>query len=327
MFKELLSDFKSLDIDELRYPGFVKKMDDEDKISYENVKKGKGWHEPNEDCPLCGCAKRVKIFGIFDIDYLECDSCGCAYVEKFPVDPSDIYSGEEYEKIAEISYLNNVDYRKERFGFERLGLVNEFVIADKKKASLLDIGCGTGWFLDVAKNDGYNVCGIELGKQLAKATEERLKINIHTEALSTFKDSEMFDVITLFDVIEHVKDPIELMTSVYNHLLPGGVAIIFTPNLNSFAIQTLKENSSLVCPCDHIFLFSEKSIRKISEKLDFSVVYTATKGSDIIDMYAHYDQTLEQREAALFLRDNSNALQAMIDQSNSGNHLRMVLRK
>jgi 2-polyprenyl-3-methyl-5-hydroxy-6-metoxy-1,4-benzoquinol methylase len=327
MYKELLAGFKPLDIKELRYPGFVNKLEEEDKISFENVKKGKGWQSPNQNCPLCGCVGGKKIFGTFDLFYIACPDCGCAYVEKFPVDPSDIYSDEEYEQIAASSYLDNVDYRKERFGVERINLVKNNIKKNPNDAKLLDVGCGTGWFLDVAKENGFNVCGIEFGEHLAKATEKRLGIKVYTEALSSFEKTEVFDIITMFDVIEHVKDPRKLLESMYDHLVSGGIGVLFTPNLDSFAIQTLKEHSSLVCPCDHTFLFNEKSLRKTGEQIGFEVIYSATKGSDIIDIYAYYDQFLEQHETAQFLKDNADGLQAMIDEAKCGNHLRLILKK
>ena len=159
------------------------------------------------------------------------------------------------------------------------------------------MGCGTGWFLEVAREHGFNVSGIEFGERLAKATQDRLNIDIFTKPLDQFEKNKLYDVITIFDVIEHVKDPRGLLNSIYDHLNNDGIGVIFTPNVDSFGIQTLKQYSSLVC-IDHIFLFNDNSLLTLCNNLGFDVLYSETKGSDIIDIYAYYDQHLKQKEVA-----------------------------
>jgi 2-polyprenyl-3-methyl-5-hydroxy-6-metoxy-1,4-benzoquinol methylase len=327
MLSEILKGFIPIDANKLRFPGFVKKNRQQIQTGVENVKKGKGWQDPNKECPVCNCKERSILFCRFDINYFQCGGCGCAYVEKFPVDTSDIYSDEGYEEIAKNAYLGNVDYRKQRFGLERLELIGRYLEKSPACSSMLDVGCGTGWFLETAIENGYNVTGMEYGKDLASFTANRLGIRVLVDSLQNIKEDLRFDIITMFDVIEHVVNPKELIKSMYHFLNPGGIGVIFTPNLDSFAIQHLKENSSAVIPVHHPFLFHEPSLRKIVEDEGFEVVYCSTKGTDILDVYVHYRDILDQQQVADFLRENCDALQAMVDTAGCGNHMRFVVRK
>lgn len=327
MLSEALRNFIPLDADQMRFPGFVKKNRQQIQTGFDNVKKGKGWQGPNKKCPICNCNEREVLFCRFDINYFQCGDCGCAYVEKFPVDTSDVYSDDGYEEIAKDAYLKNVDYRKQRFGVERLELIGRYLDKLPADSDLLDVGCGTGWFLETAIENGYNVTGIEFGKNLASFTANRLKIRVLVDPLTEIKEDTKFDVITMFDVIEHVVNPKELITSMYHFLNPGGIGVIFTPNWDSFAIQHLKEYSSAVIPVHHPFLFHEPSLRKIVEDAGFKVVYYLTKGADIIDVYAHNRDILDQQQVADFLRANCDTLQAIIDAAGCGNHMRFVVRK
>ena len=328
MLSEILKDFIPLDANKMRYSGFVDNYIQQLQAGFDNVKKGKGWRKLNEKCPICNCRERDILFCRFDINYFQCGGCGCAYVEKFPVDTSDIYSDEGYEEIAKDAYSKNVDYRKHRFGLERLELIGRYLDKPPAHSDLLDVGCGTGWFLETAIESGYNVTGMEFGKHLAGLTANRLKIKVLVDPLQNIKEDLRFDVITMFDVIEHVVNPKELIKSMYHFLNPGGIGVIFTPNLDSFAIQHyLKEHSSAVIPVHHPFIFHGPSLRKIVEGAGFKVVHFSTKGADIIDAYAHNRDILKQQQVADFLKENCDALQAMIDASGCGSHMRFVVRK
>ena len=328
MLSEILKDFIPLDADKMRFPGFVESNLKQIQAGFDNVKKHRGWRDPNEKCPICNCIEREILFCRFDINYFLCGDCGCAYVEKFPVDTSDIYSDEKDLKMAKDAYLKNIDYRKQRFGLERLELIGRYLDKLPADSDLLDVGCGTGWFLETAIENGYNVTGLEFGKDLASFTANRLKIRVLTDPLTEIKEDLSFDVITMFDLIEHVLNPKEVIKSMHHFLNPGGIGVIFTPNLDSFAIQHyLKEQSSAVIPVHHPFIFHKHSLQKLVEGAGFEVVHFSTKGSDIIDAYAHNQVILKQQQVAEFLKENCNALQAIIDASGCGNHMRFVVRK
>lgn len=326
MLKNVLKDFIPMDLDQMRFSGFLQKRAREIEICVQNVAQGKGWRDITQ-CPVCSSTERKVVFRRFEINIVQCNKCTCGYAEKFPVDTADIYSNADYLPIAQSDYLDNVDYRKQRFGTERLELIAEYFDNPSSKSRLLDAGCGTGWFLELAKKAGYQVLGQEQSRGLAEFTAKRLGIKVWDSKLTKIDKKEQFDVITLFDVIEHVPNPEEIIRSIYSHLNERGIAVFFTPNLDSFGFQHLKEHSSLVMPVEHLFYFTPDSLRNIIERVGLKVVYFATKGMDIPDIYSYYRDEMKQVQTANFLKENCDYLQAMIDASGYANHMRFICKK
>jgi 2-polyprenyl-3-methyl-5-hydroxy-6-metoxy-1,4-benzoquinol methylase len=157
-------------------------------------------------------------------------------MDAFPADIGDVYNHTGYIETQETNYSDNVGYRKKRFAMERLQIITIHLNKPAAGAGLLDVGCGTGWFLETARDEGYEVSGLELGRQLAQYTSQKLGIPVHTLPLTELPAIEQFDVITLFDVLEYASDPCALLKSISDHLNPGGIGLLFTPNLDSVGI-------------------------------------------------------------------------------------------
>jgi 2-polyprenyl-3-methyl-5-hydroxy-6-metoxy-1,4-benzoquinol methylase len=136
-----------------------------------------------------------------------------------------------------------------------------------------------------------------------------------------------FDVITLFDVLEHVPDPQSVLRAVKDHLHPGGIALLFCPNLDSVGLSILRERSSLVMPAEHLFYFTPKSLRRLIEQTPLEVAEFMTKGMDIPDIMSHFRDEKQSPEVAAFLAEQCRTLQAVIDSAGCANHMRFVVRK
>ena len=325
LFSKLLDKHNEIDLSEMRYPGFHKKRAKEIELCVKNVANGKGWRDIQQ-CPLCNTQRRKILFTRFDINIVQCENCSLGYAQKFPIDVSDIYSHKEYLKIAKSDYLDNVEYRMHRFGRERLEIIMKHISLPHKKARILDIGCGTGWFLEAAKEAGFQVFGQEFGKDLSAFTAQRLGIKVWSVPLTEISLSEKFDVITLFDVLEHVSNPKEVIYGIKNHLSTNGIAIIFTPNLESLAFWKLKEQSSLVMPVEHLFYYTGKSLRMIFDQVGLAVIEFQTKGMDIPDLYSFYSEVMENNHIAEFLKENCSVLQAIVNEAKYANHMRFILK-
>lgn len=316
-----LNNFLNIDLNAMRPEGFLEKEARQIEQTVINVNSGKGWAK-NEACPGCGSSNRKCIMQRFGRCVVQCQDCELGYMDAFPVDPEDVYSHEGYNATQEVNYLTQVDYRKERFAKERIGIIQRHV--SKPDARILDVGCGTGWFLEVAIREGFAASGLELGKEIAAATSKRLNIPVFTETLQNLEGK--FDVITLFDLLEHVTDPKAVLAAVRDHLNPGGIALIFCPNLDSVGLSILKDRSSLVMPAEHLFYFTPKSLRGLIEKSQLEVVEFQTKGMDIPDIMSHVRDDQQLPKTAAFLREHCDVLQAVIDSAGCANHMRFVVR-
>ncbi|GAA3566352.1 class I SAM-dependent methyltransferase [Snuella lapsa] len=197
------------------------------------------------------------------------------FLETFPR-PSedklpDYYNSEDY--ISHTDTKRNVFEKAYHFVRKmalkhKLDLINSFDLKDKK---LLDVGCGTGDFLKVAKDGDWEVFGVEPNeKARAIANQKTENATFETEQLLKFKESS-FDVISLWHVLEHLPNLQEQLNLFKKILKPDGVLIIAVPNYNSYDANYYKKHWAAYDVPRHLWHFSKTSISKLMEKQNMKV--------------------------------------------------------
>jgi 2-polyprenyl-3-methyl-5-hydroxy-6-metoxy-1,4-benzoquinol methylase len=241
-----------------------------------------------------------------------------------PRNLSEVYSGVEYLQQAKAAYLTNVDYRIQRFATERVNLIRRFLTVPDRVA-LLDIGCGTGWFLGYAKCVGFSVSGYEFSPDLVSFTSQQIGCEVYSGDISEVPGQ--FDVITLFDVVEHVPNPAELVTMLGDRLNEGGIILIYTPNFDSVGISVMRDRSNLVVPSRHLTYFNRQSISVLANLAKMRVDWFETAGIDIGDIKSLFEPMEERPADNELWQQLSDAVQPVIDKAGLGNHLRAILRR
>jgi SAM-dependent methyltransferase len=314
---ELISEFKQIDYDKIRPKEFLIRELEYSKKAAENVKNKNGY-QIVKNCDICNYTKFIKLIKKNNINIMECKNCGLVFSELIPVNINDVYSNQAYltETIEAIDKESL--YRKERFGKERLKILLKY----KKRGKLLDIGCGTGWFIELAK-EYFNCFGVEYSDDLIKYLIEK-NINVYKD-IDDVKNK--YDLITLFDLIEHVPSPRKMLKNIYDNLInDDGIILLFTPNYNSISFYKLGKQCSLLTPPAHLYYYTPLCFKRLAEDVGFIVENIEIAGIDIGDLYAQ-QLNIGNEETAKFLDDNQNWLQYSIDKSGIGNHMRIILRK
>lgn len=137
---------------------------------------------------------------------------------------------------------------------------------------LLDFGCGWGFFLSAAKEAGWEPYGLEPLPGHATYARSQLRATVVTDTLrpDTF-DREFFDVVTAFQVFEHLPDPAGDLLKLQAMIKPGGVVFIEVPNIDTWTVKLLgKHHRHFVC--DHINFFSLDTLAQLCERAGFEVV-------------------------------------------------------
>ena len=192
----------------------------------------------------------------------------------------------------------------------------------KKSGNVLDYGCGTGWLVEYAQSKFKNIEGYEPTKKLADITADNLNINI----FSDFKNRKIskYDIITLYDVIEHVSNPKSLVNNIHKMMNKNALLVIYTPNSSSFSFDYLKEKSNLVIPPLHLHFFNNDSLTYLLKK-KFNILYSKTMGFDVADIYSYQ----LEKNIKTFIKNfkDIKIIQKYIDDMFLGNHIRFILKK
>lgn len=151
---------------------------------------------------------------------------------------------------------------------------------------LLDVGCSSGAFLGAAVRLGYRAEGVEpAAKAAATAQAAGLKVRQGLLHEAAYADGE-FDVVTLFEVIEHLKEPKALLQECQRILRPGGILLVGTGNAAGWSARTMGahwEYFDIAKHGGHISFYSPQSLGKLAQQTGFAVASVQTRGVRFFD--------------------------------------------
>lgn len=130
----------------------------------------------------------------------------------------------------------------------------------------------------------------------------------------------------MFDLIEHIEQPLKLIEKAKELLKEDGFILIFTPQLDSVAISEMKEYSNLIMPAKHLVYFTYETLKKITDLTDMEMIYYKTKGIDMGDLRGFADYVGDESKSK-FYTESYDLFQLVIDEANSDNHLRAILKR
>lgn len=144
----------------------------------------------------------------------------------------------------------------------RLKKISRFLPAGK----VLDIGCATGYFLEAARAAGWDTYGVEVSEYASRLARQKLGDRIFTGTLeeARFADAA-FDLITMSDLLEHIRDLDSFMAEVVRVLKPSGLLMIVTPNVASLSCRIMGARWSHYKK-EHLYYFSPATIRALLKK-------------------------------------------------------------
>lgn len=192
-------------------------------------------------CLICGSARTALRYRITRFDVRQCGDCSQIFLHPLP-DPEEIRSlFESLYTTGDGSVPELKDYYRFCFDDEPGNpLVQQYELwLDKIErlrppGRVLDIGCGTGLFLSVARRRGWQPFGVDESLEATNHARNHFGLDPWVGEFASFADSgERFDLVTGWDVIEHSRDPVELLRSVRRCLGPEGLLSLSTPNQRS----------------------------------------------------------------------------------------------
>ena len=210
-------------------------------------------------CLVCSSKVLLDLHDYMDHHLSQCKKCGFVFAKKIP---SDKELEEHYKGYGRNDYLSPITIKRYN---ELLNTFEEF----RKTNKILDVGCGIGYFLEVAKERGWDVYGTEYTNEAIQICSSK-GINMQKGILSSRNyQNEEFDIITSFEVIEHINNPIDELTNFYKLLRKGGLVYLTTPNFNSLLRYRLKSEYNVICYPEHLSYYTPKTLKKLFTSVSF----------------------------------------------------------
>ena len=225
------------------------------------------------ECNLCHADRSSLLFTKDSLQIVKCLDCGLTYVDPQPSeeDLRTIYKNGYFNGTWEADYLTEKKLYAPRFR-ERLKDIDSL----EAKGKLLDVGCAVGYFLEAAQQDGWEASGVEISSY-ASEFARKSGFDVFTGRLEEagYPDNH-FDVVTLWHVLEHMRDPAACLQEIHRILKDSGVLAVELPNIESKRSQKAGENWDQLKPREHLYYFGPGTLRKSVEKAGFQVVRIST---------------------------------------------------
>ncbi|MGG6461888.1 class I SAM-dependent methyltransferase [Solilutibacter silvestris] len=264
-----------------------------------------------------------RVFGVApgQWDLWRCEACSSGYLDPRPT-PSSVgrayeayftHVAKDHRVVRRVGKLRTLlhdlinGYQNHRYGLalEHAGIAGRWLLpllpslraaADAEcrhlpplpasGGRLLDVGCGDGGFLALARQGGWSVEGIDFDEGGVAAARSR-GLSVRLGGIDLFDNSdERFDVITISHVIEHVHDPLETLRCIYRLLKPGGMLWLETPNINSLGAKRFGVDWFGLDPPRHLVLFNRDSLSQALREVGFRSIRQAWRGMSVFDVYA-----------------------------------------
>ena len=231
-------------------------------------------------CPVCSCSNLLKKLDCIDhstskekFTIVSCETCDFAFTNPRPKDDSlDRY----YKSEMYISHTNN---KKGAFNW-MYHKVRKYAISTKlnllrrtsKNKNHLDIGCGTGEFLNACKKNGYNTKGIEPSKLAREQAIKNFNLSVSKNTNLNQYQNNQFDSISMWHVLEHIPSINKTIEEFNRILSEKGKIIVAVPNHKSLDAKYYKEFWAGWDVPIHLWHFSKFSIEKLFNKYNFKLI-------------------------------------------------------
>jgi len=230
----------------------------------------------HKNCLICQSLEIKLLKGFEEHQLIKCRKCNFVFQKRIPSD-------EEFRMCyaPHEDYVYGVNYYLSPVTVKRYNELLDYFEKYRKNNRILDVGCGIGYFLDVAKERGWNVYGTEYAKKAIQICTEK-GISMKQGKLDSFNyENGFFDVITSFEVIEHINNPQEEIKHIKTLLRPDGIFYCTTPSFNSLSRLILGSKWNVILYPSHLAYYTRKTLSILINNSGLKKIKIITTGFSI----------------------------------------------
>jgi len=327
-----VSEYKPVDVGRLRPGGSYKSLIEKRTHPIDELVEKFG-RIPDElltrrACPTCGGTDETLELEKDHMRIVRCRTCDLVFVNPTfdEAHYKQVYASQAYQDIVRDLGINSHEYRVNRFGVERVGIMSDHLRVQPGRAPrYLDVGCSTGFVVEAARDKGWEAIGIDLNPSAIEFGRSR-GLDLRTVALEEAGFApRTFDAVSLFDVLEHLLDPARTLRACTNLLAPGGILFLYVPNFDSASRLLMGANAHFIWPTHHLNYYTPATIRDLMVRHGLAPDLIVTEGLDIED-YIWYRREVLHRDAD-GLAEVADIVQFLANAGCYGKNLRVVARK
>lgn len=210
------------------------------------------------DCPVCGANQFTELFKKAGEPFVKCNDCSLVLINPRPVFSNMI---DTYHSDYSVGYQTKQDKKERRIRrwvrrIRRLGI---------KQGRWLDIGCSVGYVLKIAAQYDFEPYGVDIEPYSIKYARDQL--GLKNVFIGTVEDQQFptayFDVISAYDVIEHVPDLNDFTAELCRLLSPRGILDLRTPDIGHWRVPRQLDQWEAILPSQHLYYFNSKTIKQL----------------------------------------------------------------
>jgi 2-polyprenyl-3-methyl-5-hydroxy-6-metoxy-1,4-benzoquinol methylase len=241
-------------------------------------------------CPVCQENNYQKMFSKEGGQYVKCKSCKMVYLNPVFTDEAltQYYMNNQVEQGVVVSddtsFYANL-YNKGLASAENITSVG----------NILDIGCSSGIFLDIAKGKGWKTYGLELN-QIEFSISEGKGHKVQNDLLQNALFDEKFNVISLWDVFEHIKDGDSTLKLMKDLLTDNGVILLQIPSSDALAAKIMQKKCNMFDGLEHTNLYGIESLTKLVESNGLKIldIQSVIPELGVLNNYLSYDDPYKE---------------------------------
>ncbi|OGH77835.1 MAG: hypothetical protein A3C10_03420 [Candidatus Magasanikbacteria bacterium RIFCSPHIGHO2_02_FULL_48_18] len=223
-------------------------------------------------CPICKGEDTSFFCKKNGFTVYQCIECFLLFVWPLPFSTESVYHKDYFLKDKTKTDFGYADYDQDKEPMRQIFLETLQMIEEcgcEKK--LFDVGAATGFFLDIAKERGWETSGVDISNYASECARKKGHA-VSSGTLSSTRPEGKYGAVTMFDVLEHMTDPLADLTIVNSIVQDKGLLVINTVNCQSLWARLLGKRWNMIIPPEHLFYFSKQSLNMLLKKVGFQIV-------------------------------------------------------